>query len=198
MPIATGSSMMPQKKNPAAAELARAKAGRLIGHLAGFLTTLKGLPLAYNKDLQEDKEPLFDAVDTVRLTVMALDGLLRTARFKAEAMARRRRRSVRSRHRCGRVACRAGDAVSRRARAGGRAGARGAREPRPSHQCRSLGRAGVAAPRTWTARGASGWPRAARTALAPRPAPAVPTRCRASSTGSMLHSPRSQVDGSSG
>lgn len=86
--FATGSSMMPQKKNPDAAELARAKAGRLIGHLAGFLTTLKGLPLAYNKDLQEDKEPLFDAVDTVRLTVMALDGLLRTARFDAGAMAR--------------------------------------------------------------------------------------------------------------
>ena len=86
--FATGSSMMPQKKNPDAAELARAKAGRLIGHLAGFLTTLKGLPLAYNKDLQEDKEPLFDAVDTVRLTVMALNGLLRTVRFNAEAMSR--------------------------------------------------------------------------------------------------------------
>ncbi len=86
--FATGSSMMPQKKNPDAAELARAKAGRLIGHLAGFLTTLKGLPLAYNKDLQEDKEPLFDAVDTVRLTVMALDGLLRTVSFNADAMAR--------------------------------------------------------------------------------------------------------------
>ena len=86
--FATGSSMMPQKKNPDAAELARAKAGRLIGHLTGFLTTLKGLPLAYNKDLQEDKEPLFDAVDTVRLTSTALDGLLRTARFNADAMSR--------------------------------------------------------------------------------------------------------------
>ncbi len=84
--FATGSSMMPQKKNPDAAELARAKTGRLIGHLAGFLTTLKGLPLAYNKDLQEDKEPLFDAVDTVRLTVMALDGLLATVKFNASAM----------------------------------------------------------------------------------------------------------------
>ena len=63
--FATGSSMMPQKKNPDVAELARAKAGRLIGHLAGLLATLKGLPLAYAKDLQEDKEPLFDAVDTV-------------------------------------------------------------------------------------------------------------------------------------
>ncbi len=58
---ATGSSMLPQKKNPDVAELARGKAGRLIGHLTGLLATLKGLPLAYNRDLQEDKEPLFDA-----------------------------------------------------------------------------------------------------------------------------------------
>ncbi|MCY4422457.1 MAG: argininosuccinate lyase [Acidimicrobiaceae bacterium] len=84
---ATGSSMMPQKKNPDVAELARAKAGRLIGHLAGLLATLKGLPLAYAKDLQEDKEPLFDAVDTVRLTLAALDGLLATARFDTDRMA---------------------------------------------------------------------------------------------------------------
>jgi argininosuccinate lyase len=74
--FATGSSMMPQKKNPDVAELARAKAGRLVGHLAGLLATLKGLPLAYDKDLQEDKEPLFDAVDTVRLTLLALDGMV--------------------------------------------------------------------------------------------------------------------------
>ena len=84
---ATGSSMMPQKKNPDVAELARAKAGRLIGHLTGLLATLKGLPLAYAKDLQEDKEPLFDAVDTVMLTVAALDGLLSTARFDTDRMA---------------------------------------------------------------------------------------------------------------
>ena len=62
---ATGSSMLPQKKNPDIAELARGKAGRLIGDLTGLLATLKGLPLAYNRDLQEDKEPLFDAVDQV-------------------------------------------------------------------------------------------------------------------------------------
>ncbi len=85
--FATGSSMMPQKKNPDVAELARAKAGRLIGRLAGLLATLKGLPLAYAKDLQEDKEPLFDAVDTVRLTLAALDGLLATARFDTVRMA---------------------------------------------------------------------------------------------------------------
>ncbi len=85
--FATGSSMMPQKKNPDVAELARAKAGRLIGHLTGLLATLKGLPLAYAKDLQEDKEPLFDAVDTVRLTLSALDGLMATARFDTDRMA---------------------------------------------------------------------------------------------------------------
>ena len=83
---ATGSSMMPQKKNPDVAELARAKAGRLIGHLTGLLATLKGLPLAYAKDLQEDKEPLFDAVDTTLLTLAALDGLLATARFDTDRM----------------------------------------------------------------------------------------------------------------
>ena len=85
--FATGSSMMPQKKNPDIAELARAKAGRLIGHLAGMLATLKGLPLAYAKDLQEDKEPLFDAVDTSRLTVAALDGLVATVVFHTDRMA---------------------------------------------------------------------------------------------------------------
>ena len=85
--FSTGSSMMPQKKNPDVAELARGKAGRLIGHLTGFLTTLKGLPLTYNKDMQEDKEPLFDAVDTVRLTLLALDGMISTTTFNTEAMA---------------------------------------------------------------------------------------------------------------
>jgi argininosuccinate lyase len=74
----TGSSMLPQKKNPDVAELVRGKAGRLIGDLTGLLATLKGLPLAYNKDLQEDKEPLFDAVDSVRAGLAALRGLLGT------------------------------------------------------------------------------------------------------------------------
>jgi argininosuccinate lyase len=83
---ATGSSMLPQKKNPDVAELARGKAGRLIGHLTGLLVTLKGLPLAYNRDLQEDKEPLFDAVDQVGLALAALAGLLSTATFDAERM----------------------------------------------------------------------------------------------------------------
>ncbi len=84
---ATGSSMLPQKKNPDIAELARAKAGRLIGNLTGLLATLKGLPLAYNRDLQEDKEPLFDTVDQVSLGVRAMTGLLSSIAFNAEAMA---------------------------------------------------------------------------------------------------------------
>jgi argininosuccinate lyase len=79
--------MLPQKKNPDIAELARGKAGRLIGNLTGLLATLKGLPLAYNKDLQEDKEPFFDSVDTVRLTLLALDGMLGTLRFRTDRMA---------------------------------------------------------------------------------------------------------------
>jgi argininosuccinate lyase len=78
--FATGSSIMPQKKNPDVAELARGKAGRLIGDLTGLLATLKGLPLTYNRDLQEDKEPAFDAVDTLLLVLPALTGLVSTLR----------------------------------------------------------------------------------------------------------------------
>src|SRR5262249_20071233 len=84
---ATGSSMLPQKKNPDIAELARGKAGRLIGDLTGFLATLKGLPLAYNRDLQEDKEPLFDALDQNRLALAAVRGLLATAELVPDRMA---------------------------------------------------------------------------------------------------------------
>ncbi len=84
---ATGSSMMPQKKNPDVAELARGKAGRLIGDLTGFLATMKSLPLAYNRDLQEDKEPLFDALDTVRLGLLAMSGLYSTITFRPARMA---------------------------------------------------------------------------------------------------------------
>ena len=83
---ATGSSMLPQKKNADIAELARGKAGRVIGDLVGLLTTLKGLPLAYNRDLQEDKEPLFDAMDQVSLALSALNGMISTARFVPERM----------------------------------------------------------------------------------------------------------------
>jgi argininosuccinate lyase len=83
----TGSSMLPQKKNADIAELARGKAGRLIGNLVALLTTLKGLPLAYNKDLQEDKEPLFDSLDHVSLALVALTGMIETATFLPAAMA---------------------------------------------------------------------------------------------------------------
>jgi argininosuccinate lyase len=85
---ATGSSIMPQKKNPDVAELARGKAGRLIGGLTALLTTLKGLPLTYNRDLQEDKEPVFDAVDTLLLVLPALAGLVSTLRIHAERISR--------------------------------------------------------------------------------------------------------------
>jgi argininosuccinate lyase len=83
----TGSSMLPQKKNPDVAELARGKSGRLIGHLTAVLATLKGLPLAYNRDLQEDKEPLFDAVEQVRLALAAIGGLLDASTFDHGRMA---------------------------------------------------------------------------------------------------------------
>ncbi len=83
---ATGSSMLPQKKNPDIAELARGKAGRLIGNLTGFLATMKGLPLSYNRDYQEDKEPLFDAVDQIRLGLGAVTGMIATATWVPERM----------------------------------------------------------------------------------------------------------------
>lgn len=83
----TGSSIMPQKKNPDMAELARGKAGRLVGNLTGLLTTLKGLPFAYNRDLQEDKEPLFDSIDTVLLVLPAVTGMVATTDFDREKMA---------------------------------------------------------------------------------------------------------------
>jgi argininosuccinate lyase len=82
----SGSSIMPQKKNPDAYELMRGKAGRLIGDLNGLLITLKSLPLGYSKDLQEDKEPLFDAVDSVLPMLTVLPEMLRTARFYGERM----------------------------------------------------------------------------------------------------------------
>lgn len=83
---ATGSSMLPQKKNPDIAELARGKAGRLIGDLTGFLATMKGLPLSYNRDYQEDKEPLFDAMDQIRLALGAITGMIATVTWVPERM----------------------------------------------------------------------------------------------------------------
>jgi argininosuccinate lyase len=82
----TGSSIMPQKKNPDAAELVRGKTGRLNGNLAALMTTMKGLPLAYNKDMQEDKEPVFDSYDSLVLCLEATNGMLSTATFKTKSM----------------------------------------------------------------------------------------------------------------
>jgi argininosuccinate lyase len=82
----TGSSIMPQKKNPDIAELARGKSGRLIGDLTGLLATLKGLPLAYNRDLQEDKEPVFDIVDTLTVLLPAFNGMIATLTFNRERL----------------------------------------------------------------------------------------------------------------
>ncbi|MCP4302725.1 MAG: argininosuccinate lyase, partial [Gammaproteobacteria bacterium] len=79
--FSTGSSIMPQKKNPDAAELARGKAGRLIGNVTGLLATLKGLPFAYHRDLQEDKEPVFDSVEQLRLVIPAVTGMIATLQF---------------------------------------------------------------------------------------------------------------------
>ncbi|WP_394768167.1 argininosuccinate lyase [Lacisediminihabitans sp.] len=83
----TGSSIMPQKKNPDIAELARGKSGRLVGNLAGLLATLKGLPLAYNRDLQEDKEPAFDSVTTLEVLLPAFTGMVASLRFDTARMA---------------------------------------------------------------------------------------------------------------
>ena len=83
----TGSSIMPQKKNPDIAELARGKSGRLIGNLTGLLATLKALPLAYNRDLQEDKEPVFDSVETLEVLLPAFTGMIATLTFHTERMA---------------------------------------------------------------------------------------------------------------
>ena len=83
---ATGSSMLPQKKNPDVAELARGKVGRLVGHLSGVLIMLKGLPLAYNRDLQEDKEPLFDAVTQVLRALAAMRGVYETVTWNEGRM----------------------------------------------------------------------------------------------------------------
>ena len=99
----TGSSIMPQKKNPDIAELARGKSGRLIGNLSGLMATLKGLPLAYNRDLQEDKEPVFDSVHTLEVLLPAMTGMVATLTFNgrpdgrartAGLLARDRRRGV--------------------------------------------------------------------------------------------------------
>ncbi len=84
---ATGSSIMPQKRNPDVAELARGKSGRLIGNLTALLVTLKGLPFAYNRDLQEDKEPVFDTIDQLQMVLPAMVGMIATLKFDTQRMA---------------------------------------------------------------------------------------------------------------
>lgn len=84
--FSTGSSIMPQKKNPDIAELARGKTGRMIGNLTGLLSTLKGLPLSYNRDLQEDKEPIFDSFDSLMLVMPAFTGMVATLTFNKERL----------------------------------------------------------------------------------------------------------------
>ncbi len=138
---ATGSSMLPQKKNPDVAELARGRSGRLIGHLNAVLITLKGLPLAYNRDLQEDKEPLFDAVTQVRGALAALRGLYATVAWNEERMAAAADGPGRGGDRPGRDAGRAGHALPPGPRADRWPRARVARAPR------AAGRAGGGAPR---------------------------------------------------
>ena len=82
----TGSSIMPQKKNPDIAELVRGKTGRVYGALLSILTTMKGIPLAYNKDMQEDKELTFDAIDTVKGCLALFEGMIRTMKFNEDVM----------------------------------------------------------------------------------------------------------------
>ncbi len=119
----TGSSLMPQKKNPDMFELARGKAGTLIGLLTGLLATLKGLPSAYDKDLQEDKLPVFEAADTLLAVLPVLAGALRTLAVHPERMRRHRRRHAG--HRPGRLPGAQGHALPRGARCGGQGGPTG-------------------------------------------------------------------------
>ncbi len=95
----TGSSIMPQKKNPDVPELVRGKTGRVYGNLMSLLTLMKSLPLAYNKDMQEDKEPLFDTIDTVKGSLKIFADMIAQMRVKAENMRRRRRPGLLHRHR---------------------------------------------------------------------------------------------------
>ena len=137
--FSTGSSIMPQKKNPDVAELARGKAGRLIGDLTALLVVLKGLPLAYDRDLQEDKEPVFDAVDTLLLVLPAVSRHGRDDDGRHRPAGGHRGRRVRTRHRRGGVPGAPGGRVPRRARGGRPAGGlvRAARlRPRRGLRCR--------------------------------------------------------------
>ena len=125
----TGSSIMPQKKNPDIAELARGKSGRLIGNLTGLLATLKAQPLAYNRDLQEDKEPVFDSVAQLELLLPAMAGLVGTLTFDTERMAAAGPAGLHAGHRHRRMAGAPRRSVPGGAR-GRRRGGQGGRGPR--------------------------------------------------------------------
>ena len=151
----TGSSMLPQKKNSDVAELARGKSGRLVGNLTGLLVTLKGLPLSYNRDLQEDKEPLFDSVRQVLLVLRAMRRCVPLADVPRRRRRGRRRRRVPRRDRPRRGARRRGRALSPGARASRRAGRRGACARRRRCATSSPGRRASSASRPSSSRGAA-------------------------------------------
>ena len=155
---ATGSSIMPQKKNPDIAELARGKSGRFVGNLTGLLTMLKGLPLAYDRDLQEDKEPVFDSMEQLLLLLPAVTGMIATLTLRPEVLEAAAPAGLRAGHRRRRVAGPTGRAVPLGARdlrrdgrllRGGRARARPAgrrpagRHRRAAHPRRPVGAVGA-------------------------------------------------------
>ena len=108
---ATGSSIMPQKKNPDVAELVRGKTGRVYGDLMSLLTAMKGLPLAYNKDMQEDKEPVFDAIDTVEMCLPVFAAMLDTMTVRTDNMRKAARPRLHQRHRLRRLPDQKGHAL---------------------------------------------------------------------------------------
>jgi argininosuccinate lyase len=130
----TGSSIMPQKRNPDVAELARGKSGRVVGHLMALITLMKGQPLTYNKDNQEDKEPLFDTVDTLRDTLRIMAEMVGGIRVKPQAMEQAARRGYATATDLADYLVKKGPAVPRRARGGGACGEGGDRSRRRSRQ----------------------------------------------------------------
>ena len=140
----TGSSIMPQKKNPDVAELARGKTGRVVGHLMGLIMLMKGQPLAYNKDNQEDKEPLFDTVDTLKDTLRIFAEMVPGITVKPEAMERAAQARLRHRDRPGRLPGQEGRAVPRRPRS--RRARRQARDERRRRPGRAAARRAAGLP----------------------------------------------------
>ena len=107
----TGSSIMPQKKNPDIAELVRGKTGRVYGALMSILTTMKGIPLAYNKDMQEDKELTFDAIDTVKGCIALFTGMVSTMKFRKDVMEASAKNGFHQCDRCSGLSCKSRGSV---------------------------------------------------------------------------------------